>query len=727
MRWLWRFKKAILLFLSCGFIFFSVPVIAGPPVVLDPQQAKYDLAPNMDMYISRNRNLTVEQVSSRDFNSNFVPYNVQVQTSAKNYNSTVWLRFVVTNPTSEAYPIFLTRDYVNQYQQWQVYIEGPNKKFTKLAIPKKTLQNDTFPISIPAHTTQQIYMTNYSEGWLQTTFMLQKPYEALLRECGKYFIMGIQYGIIIALFFNTFFIYLFLRDRSYAIYLLFVTVCFIAAVLLDGGLNALPHVEVSNWFYLHIFRFNTVLFGFLYALFAKEVLQLKQYAPRINQFFNLYLFCAFPLAIFVFMPYFGHYQLAYLSPALPTYYGVIGLGTAFIASMIVMRAGYRPARYYFAGIASLTVCLVIYALRLFNVVPYSVLISRIPGLGVNLDMILQAIALAVRFELIQQSEIQAQQRIIKQTTRISKLQQSALKGKQQLIQAYSRFFPKRFLELLDKKNVLQIKLGDHAEHKMTVLFADLRNFTTILEKKSAEESFYFINNYLNQIGPLVRQNNGFIDKYIGDAILALFSQRSEDAIKTAIQIVTILKSVEKDVEAMGGQQPTIEMGIGIHYGELMVGTIGEEERMDGTVISDTVNVSSRMENLNKIYGTSILISQQVLDNLTYKEIFYIRYVDRILLKGKFSDITLFEIFNNDPPEIREKKLSIQTEFDTAIQYYQQQQFDQALPILARCQAVLPTDVLISLYIERCQLGQTRGYDQSWQPVARFTEKIEMSR
>ena len=122
------------------------------------------------------------------------------------------------------------------------------------------------------------------------------------------------------------------------------------------------------------------------------------------------------------------------------------------------------------------------------------------------------------------------------------------------------------------------------------------------------------------------------------------------------------------------------MGIGIHYGSLMVGTIGEQERMDSTVISDTVNASSRLENLNKIYGTHVIISGQAIDTFTKKDEFKIRYLDHIRVKGKSQSIKLYEVFDGDPFELIEKKLKTHPIYQTAIQYFQEQEFAKALDV-----------------------------------------------
>lgn len=295
-------------------------------------------------------------------------------------------------------------------------------------------------------------------------------------------------------------------------------------------------------------------------------------------------------------------------------------------------------------------------------------------------------------------------------------QAKALSQQKRLTQAYERFFPHRFLELLNKRSILDIQLGDAVEKKMSVLFADIRNFTTILETKSPYESFQFINSYLGKVGPIVREYNGFIDKYIGDAIMALFEEPPDNALKAAIKILKILvQSAEKTLIT---PDELIEIGIGIHYGSLSAGTVGEKKRMDGTVIGDTVNTASRLESLNKLYHTHIIVSEEFLGYLENKEAFHIRFIDHIYLKGKVHDVRIYEIFDVDPPELLDKKTKIMQDYHAAISCYYDRNFEQAMTHLQYCQKILPEDQIISMYIMRCAKLIRDGVTADWEPITK---------
>ena len=144
---------------------------------------------------------------------------------------------------------------------------------------------------------------------------------------------------------------------------------------------------------------------------------------------------------------------------------------------------------------------------------------------------------------------------------------------------YHRFVPEQFLLYLEKEDVTQIQLGDQVQKTMTVMFSDIRSFTTLSEKMTPKENFDFLNSYLKHMGPVIRGNKGFIDKYIGDAIMALFPYSADDALSAALQMFENL--TDFNARRMANGEDPIAIGLGLHTGQLMLGVIGEEERMDG--------------------------------------------------------------------------------------------------------------------------------------------------
>ncbi len=212
-----------------------------------------------------------------------------------------------------------------------------------------------------------------------------------------------------------------------------------------------------------------------------------------------------------------------------------------------------------------------------------------------------------------------------------------------LNRAYERFVPREFLRCLNKQSVEEIELGDQVERKMTILFADIRNFTTISEQLSPQENFDFLNDYLREISPVIREHHGFIDKYIGDAIVALFPNSADDAVLAALGMLQRLKEFNQQQVA---KWSPVCIGIGINTGMLMLGTIGETNRMDSTVISDAVNLASRLENLTKQYGVELLISEYTYQNLHNPHVYRIQLIDsEVKVKGRNEPLAIYEVLS----------------------------------------------------------------------------------
>lgn len=267
--------------------------------------------------------------------------------------------------------------------------------------------------------------------------------------------------------------------------------------------------------------------------------------------------------------------------------------------------------------------------------------------------------------------------------------------------ASARFVPREFLKFLKIESIVDARLGDSVQAEMTIMFADIRSFTSLSESMSPQENFEFLNSYLSRVGPVIRQYNGFIDKYIGDGIMALFPNRAEDAVQAAIEMQQQVKIYNKHRQN-SGYQP-ISIGIGLHTGTLMLGTIGEAERMESTVISDAVNLAARVEGLTKLYGVGIVASVQTLCRIDDPQNYKCRFLDRVQVKGKQTPVAVFEIYDGDSDMMIELKAQTQTYFEQGIFFHYQQQFAQARQMFLRVLQVNKYDKAASFYAERCDM------------------------
>lgn len=289
-----------------------------------------------------------------------------------------------------------------------------------------------------------------------------------------------------------------------------------------------------------------------------------------------------------------------------------------------------------------------------------------------------------------------------------------------LVDAYGRFVPHDLLRLLDKDSILDVHLGDQTEKEMSVLFSDIRNFTSISERLTPQENFNFINNYLNRVGPHIRAHKGIIDKYIGDAVMALFPGSVDDALDAALKMLNVTNAYNTDPRNEGS--PSVKIGIGLHVGKVMLGTIGETERMDGTVISDSVNLASRLEGMSKKYGSSVIISDAVVKKIGRKDKYLVRQVDKVSVAGKTDVISLYEVFNEDDLLQRSLKASTLNSYNRALASFYDRDFQSAESIFSEIVANNENDLPARLYRDRARELLSQGVPADWDGVMRYQSK-----
>ncbi|MEQ9365919.1 MAG: adenylate/guanylate cyclase domain-containing protein [Leptospirales bacterium] len=278
-------------------------------------------------------------------------------------------------------------------------------------------------------------------------------------------------------------------------------------------------------------------------------------------------------------------------------------------------------------------------------------------------------------------------------------------------EASRKFVPFELLEMLDRGSIVDVVLGDQVQKEMTVLFSDIRSFTELSEKMTPRENFAFINSYLRRMGPVIRQHKGFIDKYIGDAIMALFPESTDDAFAAALQMQASLN--DWNIRRGKYDMEPVQIGVGINHGRLMLGTIGENQRMEGTVISDAVNLAARIEGLTRMYGAAILTGDATLAALRDRERYYFRRLDRVRVKGKREIIDLFELVDALPEARRELRLKTADRFAEGLSLYIEGRFPDAGSVFREIFRLDSTDRAARLYVQRCYKLQQAGDKLMW--------------
>lgn len=285
-------------------------------------------------------------------------------------------------------------------------------------------------------------------------------------------------------------------------------------------------------------------------------------------------------------------------------------------------------------------------------------------------------------------------------------------SKQDLRKLFSFYLSEAILaDLIDNPEAL--KLGG-VRKEMTVLFSDLRGFTSLSESLSPEDLVSVLNKYLSEMTSKVFEFNGVIDKYMGDAIMSFWgaplddAKQVENAAAAALAMRDHLKALNKQ-KAWIRDDIELHLGIGINTGPMIVGNMGGEQRFDYTVMGDSVNLGSRLEALNKIYGTEIILSEFSYKKI--KDVFSCRLLDKVAVKGKEKPVRIYELVGF-LEKLNEKQMDEIRKFNEIVELYLNKEFAQALEILK----TLDKDRVVEIYIERCEAFLVNPPREDWDGV-----------
>jgi len=274
-----------------------------------------------------------------------------------------------------------------------------------------------------------------------------------------------------------------------------------------------------------------------------------------------------------------------------------------------------------------------------------------------------------------------------------------------------KFVPHEFIRSLGKETLTDVKLGDQVEKIVTVLFTDIRDFTTLSENMTPEENFHFVSSFNARLGPVIRSNNGFINQYLGDSIMAIFPENPEDALRAAVGMQKAVHELNKERKEAG--LPIIRAGIGMHTGSLIMGITGDEFRMDAATISDTVNTAARIESLTKYYKSPLLLSDHTLQYLNGQNNFHFRHLGSVRLKGKNNLLSIIECINGFEELQFERKMQTLSLFNSAMSSYQDQQFENALQNFQTILTNDPDDLTAHYFLNNTKKYLREGVPTNW--------------
>ncbi len=284
----------------------------------------------------------------------------------------------------------------------------------------------------------------------------------------------------------------------------------------------------------------------------------------------------------------------------------------------------------------------------------------------------------------------------------------------------NKFVPHEFIRSLGRTVITDIQLGDQVEKIVTVLFSDIRDYTTLAEQMTPEENFRFVCSFNERIGPIIREHHGFINQYLGDAIMAIFPRNASDALGAAVQM-------QKAVDELNASHVLktnipIRIGVGMHTGPLIMGITGDHERLDATTIADTVNTASRLEGLTKHYKVNILLSESCVHHLADTKEFHLRHLGQVQLKGKQEATRIYECFNGVGENEIQKKLTALPIFKQGMDDYFNKLFSEASRKFFQVLEIDPEDRTAKIFLEKTGRHIDVGIPENWTGVEEMHSK-----
>ena len=681
------------------------------PVMVTRDRGTYPFALHADLLEDPTRRLTIKDLSRPEVARRFMHNRDEIPNFGFS-SSVFWIRFRV-QAAEQLTERYLVEASYSLFDHVALYIHRGGGRYTVkqagLGVPfaRRDLKTRhiVFHIPTPTAAPRTFYLRYQTRGTMRfsmTLWTFTAYAEQTFRSNYGY---GVFYGSFLVMFVFNLLLFLFLRDRAYLYYTLFILTYAGFQVLINGVALELLTPETTWWkFRAYIFlACMPMVFSFM---FARLFLDMSRHAPRLDRLFIVMMALVGTLGV-----------LSLATDALVVFRLKLLGGLVLVWSVINLAAGtiffvrgFRPARFYMLAWFFFTSGVLIFALQSFGVLPANVLTLYSMQIGSLLNVILLSIALPDKLLTMRREKEQAQARALEQ-------EKMAREAQEEMTRAFGRFVPQEFLKLLERDSIVDIKLGDQVEKEMVILFSDIREFTALSEKMSPQENFQFINSYLGKIVPVVRRSGGFIDKFIGDAIMALFLGPVASAISSAVQMQMEVRRYNEAHE--GGNYPPIRIGVGLHIGRMMLGTIGEETRMETTVISDAVNLASRIEGLTKVYGCGILVS----GNMLQSEIpFTYRHIDLVQVKGKREAIEVFEIVDGLPPDDFALKVETREDFKLGIERYRARDMAGALERFEAVVAANPEDRAATVYVARCKRLIKDGIPEGWDGIEHLDSK-----
>ncbi|VEB35955.1 guanylate cyclase [Legionella sainthelensi] len=285
--------------------------------------------------------------------------------------------------------------------------------------------------------------------------------------------------------------------------------------------------------------------------------------------------------------------------------------------------------------------------------------------------------------------------------------------------SFQRYVPSSLVKKLLRSGKIA-KVGGEYQN-ITILFSDIKDFTKLAEATPPKQLMNYLSGYFQLMTDTVLIHQGILDKYIGDAIMALWNTPLPDEFHILHACQTAVSMIEQvnqfNIKNQNQDLPELILRIGIHSGKAIVGNVGSAERLSFTALGDSVNLTSRLEAINKAYNTQIIVSKSIFEEA--KNHFSFRMLDKVAVRGKRESTTIYELITAQ--NIQHLKKHVE-EFEHAFYHYQKGNWNESLKLFAKLTPAYPGDQLAALYIERCHIlikKSPADWDGIWRHEAEF--------
>lgn len=497
-----------------------------------------------------------------------------------------------------------------------------------------------FPVAMLKGEERTLYIALQSEGAMKIAASLYSTEAFAAHTQSTHLFAGLYYGIALIMILHNLFLFLILKEENYLFYSVyaFTTVAFLFA---DSGYGYSLLWTEYGWAKKHIFTVLAFLASATMAFFTLHFYETGKNAKKMNAW--LYVLTALGLmGALLTTPLYG----VVINNLASGYSLVTMLSIGAFSMERWLSTKQTAAMYFMLAFCSVVAGGVIFFLENSGVLPSNIVTSNGLRLGAILEIALLSFALGERISKDKKAKILAQAALIQ-------VQELAHKEQTETNESLRRFVPQEFINMLHKQTITQVGMGDHVEAHISVMFLDIRGFTKLSERLSPQETFQFINEYLSCVAPAIRRHSGFIDKYLGDCIMAIFPRLPSDALCAATDVFSSL-SLFNQQRAVNGDAP-VNVAAGLHYGMVTMGTVGYQHQMQATVIGDAVNIAARLEGVAKEHNARLVVSEQFVFSLAVNhENLTLESLGPVTLRGRAGAITAFKVL--DVEEAQEESI-----------------------------------------------------------------------